>query len=187
LGPKLIGGVQLEGSIAHGVVLASGSFLQTVADTSVQTPPGGPAGTDVATSTSTGNIRLDVQSRWMTSALGRLGALVDPIDLVYAIGGWSYGAFTTGSFTTGVHPFNLNGPTVGIGLEREVAPAWTLRAEYRYTHFLARDVTVPQTTVQTQTTATTTIASTDNFVETDRISVDMHTVRFGIAHYFATR
>jgi opacity protein-like surface antigen len=187
LGPKLIGGVQLEGSIAHGVVLANGSFAQTDTATAVNTPPGGAAGTETFTSTSSGNIRLDVQSRWMASALGRLGVLVDPLDLVYAIGGWSYGGFTTGAFTTGVHPFNLNGPTVGIGLEREVAPAWTLRAEYRYTHFLARDVTAAQTTVQTQTTATSTLASTDNFVETDRISVDMHTVRFGIAHYFATR
>jgi opacity protein-like surface antigen len=187
LGPKLIGGVQFEGSLAHGAVLGNGSFVQNFTDTSVQTPPGGAAGTDVTTGTSSGNIRLDVQSRWMASALGRLGVLVDPRDLVYAIGGWSFGGFTTGDFTTGMHPFNLNGPTVGVGIEREVAPAWTLRAEYRYTHFLPRDVTAPQTQVEAQTAGTTTFLASDSFAETDRISVDMHTVRFGIAHYFATR
>ena len=187
LGPKLIGGVQFEGSLAHGAVLGSGSFVQTFTDTFVQTPPGGAAGTDVTTGASSGNLRFDVQSRWMASALARLGVLVDPRDLVYGIGGWSYGGFTTGAFTTGLHPFNLNGPTVGIGIEREVAPTWTLRAEYRYTHFLPKDVTAAQTQVENQTAGTTTFVANDNFVETDRIAVDMHTVRFGIAHYFASR
>jgi opacity protein-like surface antigen len=187
LGPKLIGGVQLEGSLAHGAVLGSGSFAQTTIDTFVQTPPGGAAGTDVTTTTSSGTIRLDVQSRWMASALARLGMLVDPRDLVYAIGGWSYGGFTTGAFTTGIHPFNLNGPAVGIGVEREVAPTWTLRAEYRYTHFLPKDVAAARTQFDNQTFGTVAAALSDNFIETDRISVDMHTVRFGIAHYFSTR
>lgn len=187
LGPKLIGGIQFEGSLAHGAVLGNGSFGQTFTDTFVQTPPGGAAGTDVTTGMASGNIRFDVQSRWMVSALARLGVLVDPRDLVYGIGGWSYGGFTAGAFTSGLHPFNLNGPTVGVGIEREVAPTWTLRAEYRYTHFLPRDVTAAQTTVENQTGGTITFADTDNFVETDRISVNMHTVRFGIAHYFASR
>jgi len=122
--------------------------VQNFTDTFVQTPPGGAAGTDVTTGASSGNLRFDVQSRWMASALARLGVLVDPRDLVYGIGGWSYGGFTTGAFTTGLHPFNLNGPTVGVGIEREVAPTWTLRAEYRYTHFLPRDVTAAQTQVE---------------------------------------
>jgi opacity protein-like surface antigen len=187
LGPKLIGGVQLEGSLAHGAVLGNGSFVQTSTDTFVQTPPGGPAGTDVTTGTSSGTISLDVQSRWMASALARLGVLVDPRDLVYAIGGWSYGGFTTGAFSTGVHPFNLNGPTVGVGIEREVAPTWTLRAEYRYTHFLPKDVTVVTRSADIFTGGTFADVSTSTFSETDRISVDMHTVRFGIAHYFASR
>src|SRR5262249_25637227 len=91
LGPRLIGGVQLEGSLAHGAVLTAGSFAQTFTDTFVVTPPGGAAGTDVTTGTTTGNIHLDVQSRWMVSALGRLGVLVEPVDLVYAIGGRSSG------------------------------------------------------------------------------------------------
>jgi len=76
---------------------------------------------------------------------------------------------------------------VGVGIEREVAPTWTLRAEYRYTHFLPRDVTAAQTNVETQTAGTTNFVTTDNFTETDRISVDMHAVRFGITHYFASR
>jgi opacity protein-like surface antigen len=123
----------------------------------------------------------------MASALARLGVLVDPRDLVYAIGGWSYGGFTTGAFTTGLHPFNLNGPTVGVGIEREVAPAWTARAEYRYTHWLPRDVMAGQTQIDNFTGSASSTNSTDTLTETDRISIDMHAVRFGIVHYFASR
>ena len=186
LAPKFIAGVQFERSLAHGAVLGAGSFAQTFSDVFVLTPPGGAAGTETTTGTASGTRFLDVQSRWMMSALLRAGVLVDPRDFVYAIGGWTYGGFTTGVFTTGLHPFNLNGPTVGIGIEREVVPTWTLRAEYRYTHFLPRDVSAAQRTTELQNAGTAAINVTDVFTETDRISVDMHAVRIGIAHYFST-
>lgn len=186
LAPKFIAGVQFERSLAHGAVLGAGSFAQTFSDVFVITPPGGAAGTDTTTGTASGTRFVDVQSRWMMSALLRAGVLIDPRDFVYAIGGWTYGGFTTGAFTTGLHPFNLNGPTIGVGIEREVVPTWTLRAEYRYTHFLPRDVTATQRTTEIQNAGTAAINVNDVFSETDRISVDMHAVRIGVAHYFST-
>ena len=83
--------------------------------------------------------------------------------------------------------FELNGPTVGAGFEREVAPAWTLRAEYRYTHFLPKDIPLASSTVETATSATATLVTIDVFNETDRIAVNTHAVRVGIAHYFGAR
>ena len=36
--------------------------------------------------------------------------------------------------------FWANGLTVGGGLEKRLAPNWSTRFEYRYTHFMASDV-----------------------------------------------
>jgi opacity protein-like surface antigen len=178
----VIGGVQLERSIAHASTLGDGIFGQAFTLTDVLTPPGGAAGTTLVAGTNTGTTTFAVQSRWMASALARLGWLIDPRDLIYVIGGWSLGGFTNFD-----RVFELNGPTVGVGLEREVAPSWTLRAEYRYTHFQAKDVPLSQTVAQNQTSGTTTFASTEAFTETDRIAVNLHAFRFGIAHYFNAR
>ncbi len=182
LGANVIGGVQFERSIAHASTLGDGIFGQAFTLTDVVTPPGGAAGTSVIAGTNTGTTTFAVQSRWMASALARLGWLVDPRDLIYVIGGWSYGGFTNFD-----RVFNLNGPTVGAGIEREVAPSWTVRAEYRYTHFQAKDVPLSQTSAVNQTTGAITVATTDAFTETDRIGVNLHAFRFGIAHYFASR
>jgi opacity protein-like surface antigen len=182
LAANVIGGVQFEGGLARAATLGSGTFSQVIALTEVQTPPGGDAGTTTLTATNTGTTTFAVRSRWMASALARLGWLVDPRDLVYAIGGWTYGGFLTGS-----RPFELNGPTVGVGFEREVAPSWTVKAEYRYTHFRARDVPITQSQTQTSTIGVTTSSFSDVINETDRIAVNLHALRFGITHYFETR
>src|SRR5262249_43985462 len=141
-GPNVIAGLQVEGSLAHASTAGDGTFTQTLAVTDVQTPPGGPAATTRDTGVSRGAAPYAVQNRWMASALARLGCLIDARDLVYVIGGWTYGGFEGP-----IGPFYLNGPTVGAGLEHKVAPSWTVRAEYRYTHFGARDV--PRSQMQT--------------------------------------
>jgi opacity protein-like surface antigen len=174
LAPKVIAGVQAEGSIAHAQTLEDGTSVLTFTR-------GNALGASVATTTET--TTFFVQSRWMASALARLGYLVDPRDLIYAIGGWSYGGFTTFD-----RVFELNGPTVGAGIEREVAPSWTIRAEYRYTHFLPRDVPTGSIGSFNQTTnGAQTFVQTFNTSETDRINGNLHAVRFGIAHYFDAR
>jgi opacity protein-like surface antigen len=178
---NVIAGVQFEGSMAPAITRGNGSFGTVFSVTSVETPPGGAAGTSLTTGTQNGSVNFTVESRWMASALARLGWLIDPRLLVYATGGWTYGSFAQGS-----RVFGLNGPSVGAGIEREVAPLWTVKAEYRYTHFLAKDVPVTTTQAQIQQSGTTTSSFTDVFNEIDRFAVDMHAVRFGITRYFAT-
>ena len=139
LATSVIAGVQFEGSMAPAITRGNGSFGTIFTVTDVETPPGGAAGTSTANGTQGGNLTFTVESRWMASALARLGVLIDPHHLVYAIGGWTYGGFAQGS-----RIFGLNGPTIGAGIEREVAPSWTVKAEYRYTHFFARDISLAQ-------------------------------------------
>ena len=62
-----------------------------------------------------------------------------------------------------------------------------MRGDRRYTHFFARDVPFPATSISNQTTGTLAVASADVFNETDRIGVNLHAFRIGIAHYFASR
>jgi hypothetical protein len=118
LAPRVIGGVQLEAGLAHAVVAENGLFTDSFTETQVQNGV-----TATGTGTGSGNdAEQALQMRWMASALAKAGWLVDPRDLVYVVGGWSYGAFTSIS-----RPFGLNGPTVGGGLEHEIAPGWSVR------------------------------------------------------------
>ena len=177
--PSVIAGVHLEGSLAPAIARGNGSFGTIFTDTEVDTPPGGTAGTSLSNGTQSGNVTFAVESRWMAAALARLGWLIDPRHLVYATGGWTYGSFAQGS-----RIFGLNGPSIGAGIEREVAPSWTVKAEYRYTHFFAKDVPLTTTQAQLQTGGTSTSGFTDLFNETDRFAVNVHALRFGITHYF---
>jgi opacity protein-like surface antigen len=181
-GPKVVAGVQGEGSLVQAMVTADGAARQVFTVTDVVTPPGGAAGTSVQTGTSIQSTRINTQARWMVSALARAGWLIDPRDLIYVIGGWSYGHFT--SFD---RVFALNGPTVGAGIERQLGRSWTVKAEYRYTHFLERDIPITQPQTQVITGGTQTQNLNLVFSEIDRIAVNMHTVRLGISHYFASR
>jgi opacity protein-like surface antigen len=119
----------------------------------------------------------------MVSALARGGVLLDPVDYVYLLGGWTYGRFEFGQ------SFGLNGATIGAGWERQVAPGWTLRAEGRYTKFETKTLTTNFTSntasISTNAgvpTAAFNITNTDN--ASDRISADMWSVWLGFAHTF---
>jgi opacity protein-like surface antigen len=79
------------------------------------------------------------------SALARVGGLMDPSTLVYAIGGLTVAQFDYQNLTDNLFyqpgdRFWASGLSVGGGLERKIDQNWSVRAEYRYTHF--RDVNV---------------------------------------------
>ena len=120
----------------------------------------------------------------MVSVLGRGGVLIDPVDYVYLIGGWTYGRFEFGQ------SFGLNGATIGAGWERRLAPGWTVRAEGRYTKFETKTLnstfgsSTSSTTFNGAGVADETITSTNASTTADRVSADMWSVWFGIAHYF---
>ncbi len=101
------------------------------------------------------------------------------------IGGYTYGGFEWGSRTFGLH-----GATVGGGWEREVAPGWTFKAEYRYTQFQDKDMPRSSSSSSNATNVnagggiSTTVSNT-NAAITDRVSgVGSHALRFGLTHYF---
>jgi opacity protein-like surface antigen len=121
---------------------------------------------------------------WMLSALGRVGFLVDPRDMVYALGGWSFANFSTSMESDdGNRTFTANGPSVGAGWERQIMDLWSFRAEYRYTHFLNR--TLGRQDASSSTSAnlfgggTSVFSSSSSSATT--ISSDVHVFRLGLA------
>jgi opacity protein-like surface antigen len=103
---------------------------------------------------------------------------VDPADLIYAIGGYTYGRFEFGQ------AFGLNGGTIGGGWERMIAPGWTLRAEGRYTKFETKTISNTFTEAFTENGPNFTETGTSSDVSTNRVSADMWSVWLGVTHYF---
>lgn len=183
LNNNVIVGAQVEGGVSNIRVNMSGSGTNSSTNTSVITPPGGAAGTSTSVTTTNFSTTDFLDNRWMVSVLGRGGVLVDPVDYVYLIGGWTYGRFELGQ------SFGLNGATIGAGWERRLAPGWTVRAEGRYTKFETKTLNSSFGSSSTSTVfdagvPTETVTSTDAGSTADRISADMWSVWFGIAHYF---
>jgi opacity protein-like surface antigen len=126
-----------------------------------------------------------IDTRWMVSVLGRGGVLVDPQDLVYVIGGYTYAR--SEAFGTS---FGLNGATIGAGWERQLAAGWTLRGEYRFSKFQSKDVTKTFASSDVGTsrngTGVVTGVQTDSAVttQTAHVAADMHSLWLGVAHSF---
>ena len=180
-GSNVIAGLQVEGTIANNQVTLNTSQVQLRNQATTTTPPGTTA-TVSRLFTVTGIDAL--AERWAVSVLARAGWLIDPRDLVYVIGGYTYGGFEWGD-----RVFGLNGATVGGGWEHQIAPAWTLKAEYRYARFEDQDLTrtaslaQPSTLVGGGLTGTNVTASTT--ANTDRVSeISQHALRVGLTHYF---
>jgi outer membrane immunogenic protein len=94
-------------------------------------------GDNVATTLKTGVVEVSIAQTDSWSAGGRLGYLVNPSTLAYALGGYTQSRFelqgiTIPGFSSGR---DFGGWTVGGGLETKLAANWTLKGEYRYTEF----------------------------------------------------
>jgi outer membrane immunogenic protein len=175
-GSWLIGG-QLEGTLANTAVNLNGAGTASSTTSSLTTPPGG----SPTTATSTGPISGGaggLDNRWLVSVLARGGFLVDPTDLVYALGGYTYGRFEVGAIGEG---FGMNGGTVGVGWERQIVPGWNLRAEYRYTRFASSTLNFGSSTSTSGTSLTAASTINESFRFSD---VDMHSVWLGVSHSF---
>ena len=173
LGNRFIGGVQVEGTLANTRVNLSGSGTD-FSSTTFFFPPAPPA--PPGTSTSAFSFTDTLDNRWMVSALARAGALIDPDDLVYVIGGYTYGRFENVD-----GGFGLNGGTVGVGWERQIVPGWTLRGEYRYTRFQDTDLHVNTQSASSDGSSTTTFNTSQI---THYSGLDMHSLWLGVSHYF---
>jgi opacity protein-like surface antigen len=141
-------GVRSEVSL-NGSNLRVQGTQTSLTNTTVATTPG------VTTSASTpasAVVSNNLASKWTISEMARLGYLVRPDLLVYGLAGWSWGGFEFGagipaaaSINTGtgsnVIPFTLNGPTWGLGVEKDLG--W-MRAflQYKGISYLGKNVDV---------------------------------------------
>lgn len=166
---NMVAGLQFEGTISDYNFNSSGSRSYEYFNSS------GPTGL-----TATDNFRPNTRARWMTSALARAGVLANSETLLYGIAGWSLAGFdyqtlSTNNFYEHSNKFLANGPTVGAGIERKIGENWSIRSEYRYTHFLPVNVSSEVVFSSSQpSTQTSTVAG--------RFENSMHVGRIGIAY-----
>src|SRR5262249_36002425 len=132
-------------------------------------------------------VNANLSMNWMLTALGRFGYLVNPRDMVYVLGGWSFASFSArleSDDNSVGRTFTANGPAVGVGWERQIMDLWTFRAEYRYTKYLNRTLSTPNSFADTTTTfglGAGAQTSTGTNSSSTTISSDMHMFRFGLA------
>jgi len=181
--PNVILGGQVDGGVSNIRVRLSGSGTSSASGTSGSFLPGNVGNLFPFTSTGVFSASDNLDGRWMVSLLARGGVLVDPWDLVYGLGGYTYGRFE--GFGTGL---GLNGATIGGGWERYVASGWTLRGEMRYTKFQSKDFTESSASTTTQTVACNcfpnVVSMNDTVTRTQHVSADMYSVWLGVAHQF---
>jgi opacity protein-like surface antigen len=138
-----------------------------------------------SSSTLSNSVATDtLDNRWQLSALARIGVLLDPVDLIYVIGGYTYSRFDyLNNFT-----FGMNGATIGGGWERQIVRGWTVRVEGRYTKFASKEVATY--TSNTSSSVTSAPFGTTTFTaltaSTDRFSTSMGSVLIGLSHYYNT-
>ncbi|MEM8751020.1 MAG: outer membrane beta-barrel protein [Pseudomonadota bacterium] len=91
----------------------------------------------------------DLEADNAFSILGRVGALSGPDTLIYGLAGYSYQSFdgSLGIFDDVGDPvfgtsydFDLNGLTIGAGIENRIGNGLALKLEYRYTSFENVDI-----------------------------------------------
>jgi outer membrane immunogenic protein len=151
LAPRILAGVQVEGSLAEMAFESkiksertrfsnSDSSTSSSVDNDGGTYRSTNSGASGGTTTTIFDERNKLELDWMVSVIGRAGWLATPSTFLYGLGGWTYGHFDGEDlmFQTGVDQisdFGSHGATVGGGFEQKLSPNWSLRAEYRYTRF----------------------------------------------------
>ena len=122
----LVFGLQGEGTLSHISTRLVGTTTTSASSTFSFGGPPISSETDLFVRSLTDQIT----SEWMVSALARAGVLIGPSNLLYVIGGYTYGRFSspaqtlTGFYIAGMNTypvgsflFGMNGTTVGAGWE----------------------------------------------------------------------
>jgi len=120
-----------------------------------------------------------IKNKYDFDIAGRFGLAIDHA-LIYGKAGWVAGNFAwnlTDTFNTGFNnngSATLNGLLIGIGLEYAFANNWTVKFEYDYLGFGAKDVLFSQVNCSTCTPFTT----------TTNVSADKHIFKVGFNYLF---
>jgi opacity protein-like surface antigen len=169
-------GAEIEGGLSNTRTTMAGGMSGLQQNVTSATNFG-VSSTSTSTSTTSGTTILNMENRWVVSALARGGFVIDPKDLIYLVGGITYGSFelidqsSIGAF----------GGTVGAGWERKITPSWTFKAEYRYTRFQDRTATE---SVVSSTSSAVGVSTNDSSVSSKITGLDWHSVSIGVSHYF---
>jgi opacity protein-like surface antigen len=189
--PYWVIGAQLEGTVFSDITgKAVGQSNQTSRTVNTNTALG------VTTTTTQNSTFANISEghdelRSMFSFLGRVGFLVNPSVLLYAIGGGTIGNFVIpDAFSSGEDTFGgkrskwVLGYAAGAGGEVKLNKNWFLRAEYRYLNFkFNRDGSSSSNgtnnfgTGQISTSSSSSTASSTN-------KFDMHLGTIGVAYRF---
>lgn len=163
-------GIQSEVSLNRNNIRLQGTRQNSFTQTS-QTVVNGVADLPFNfTGTSSNNEFSDLNHKWTISEMGRIGFLLRPDILVYALGGWSWAGFTWNSPFADqgdTASFTLNGPTWGVGLEKDFGSFHGF-VQYKGVSYRDKDVDVsrPNTSTATFTQGTFTQVNTSPFSET---------------------
>ena len=120
-----------------------------------------------------------IKNRWDYDIAGRFGIAIDHA-LIYGKAGWVGGNFAwnlTEPFNPGFNvnsSATLNGLLIGLGLEYAFTNNWTVKFEYDYLGFPAKDVLF--TTVN--------CATCTPFTTTQSVSADKHIFKVGFNYLF---
>jgi outer membrane immunogenic protein len=173
-------GAQIEGGTSNTPTRLTGPFSDPSQAVATTTNFAGAITTINSTGTGTGNTTGHLDNHWAMSALVRGGLVVDPKDLIYLVGGLSYGRFEFND-----QSFGAFGGTVGAGWERKITPSWTLKAEYRYTRFQDRTLTDSSSSSTSSSGGGSSSSFSSTRLDTSRLSgLDWHTMSLGVSHYF---
>ncbi len=124
----------------------------------------GQIGDDLTVGTASARVRINP----VAEVRGRIGRAAGP-GLAYFLGGVALGRVDYQAGDTAV-PSDINatfttpGISLGVGYERMLGGNWSMRGEYSYTLFRARNLT--------------------DGVQTTRATPDYHAIRIGLSHRF---
>jgi opacity protein-like surface antigen len=193
IGSNFVAGPQFEGGISNIQVRQTGIGSSVSNTTSTSTTfcsictPMNFSSTSTLGSPVTQTVSNTLSNRWFVSALARGGVIIDPSNLVYVIGGWTYAGFETSQNNA---QLALQGGTIGVGWERQISQVWGIKVEYRYTKFLSKSDDLTSTNVQSsvsnQPPFATGGSTTTSFSNTSaRFNAELQTVSVGISRYFS--
>ncbi|MDF0520475.1 outer membrane beta-barrel protein [Bradyrhizobium yuanmingense] len=178
---NVVAGGQIEGSVFSDVTFKTiGPQTFSSVDTS-----NGVVTTTTSSAQTAGN-QIQQRLRSNVGLIGRAGYLVTPNVLLYGLGGLALGHFTApdGNILRGdVDGKWVAGYTVGAGGEVKLTGNWSLRGEYRYTHYgFSRNETSSFSSSAQSTGSSSASSSVDS---TNRqINADFHTGRIGMVYRF---
>ena len=131
------------------------------------------------------NATLSSKIDWLALATARAGFVVGDRLMLYGKGGIAIAEEQHTAVAT-QSPNSANyigkavhtGAVVGAGAEYAFAPNWSVKAEYDYIRMFAQQVQLNGTVVDSG-------ASISNVLAANKITQDLHLVKFGVNYHFS--